>query len=164
MEYLKIGQIISVVGIKGELKVYPYTDAPNSFENFDEVIIDNINYKIEKVRRKSDNIVILKLLGIDDRNTSETYRQKFIFIDKKDTKPLLEGSYYIHNLVGLEVETIEGTKIGELIDVIQNKSQDLYEIQLENGETFLLPAVEEFIINIDIEKRKMIVKLIEGLI
>lgn len=164
MEYLKIGQIISVVGIKGELKVYPYTDAPNSFENFDEVIIDNINYKIEKVRRKSDNIVILKLLGIDDRNTSETYRQKFIFIDKKDTKPLLEGSYYIHNLVGLEVETIEGTKIGKLIDVIQNKSQDLYEIQLENGETFLLPAVEEFIINIDIEKRKMIVKLIEGLI
>jgi 16S rRNA processing protein RimM len=164
MEYLKIGQIISVVGIKGELKVYPYTDAPNSFENFDEVIIDNINYKIEKVRRKSDNIVILKLLGIDDRNTSETYRQKFIFIDRKDTKPLLEGSYYIHNLVGLEVETIEGTKIGELIDVIQNKSQDLYEIKLENGETFLLPAVEEFIINIDIEKRKMIVKLIEGLI
>lgn len=164
MEYLKIGQIISVVGIKGELKVYPYTDAPNSFENFDEVIIDNINYKIEKVRRKSDNIVILKLLGIDDRNTSETYRQKFIFIDKKDTKPLLEGSYYIHNLVGLEVETIEGKNIGKLIDVIQNKSQDLYEIQLENGETFLLPAVEEFIINIDIEKRKMMVKLIEGLI
>ena len=164
MEYLKIGQIISVVGIKGELKVYPYTDAPNSFENFDEVIIDNINYKIEKARRKSDNIVILKLLGIDDRNTSETYRQKFIFIDKKDTKPLLEGSYYIHNLVGLEVETIEGKNIGKLIDVIQNKSQDLYEIQLENGETFLLPAVEEFIINIDIEKRKMMVKLIEGLI
>jgi 16S rRNA processing protein RimM len=164
MEYLKIGQIISVVGIKGELKVYPYTDAPNSFENFDEVIIDNTTYKIEKVRRKNDNIVILKLFGIDDRNTSETYRQKLIFIDKNDSKPLLEGSYYIHNLVGLEVETIEGTNIGKLIDVIQNKSQDLYEIQLENGETFLLPAVEEFIINIDLAKRKMIVKLIEGLI
>jgi 16S rRNA processing protein RimM len=164
MEYLKIGQIISVVGIKGELKVYPYTDAPNSFENFDAVIIDSTTYKIEKVRRKSDNIVILKLFGIDDRNTSETYRQKLIFIDKKDTKPLLEGSYYINNLIGLLVETTEGTYIGELIDVIQNKSQDLYEIQQENGETFLLPAVEEFIINIDINKRTMIVKLIEGLI
>jgi len=164
MEYLKIGQIISVVGIKGELKVYPYTDVPNSFENFNEVIIDNTTYKIEKVRRKSDNIVILKLFGIDDRNTSETYRQKLVFIDKKDTKPLLEGSYYIHNLVGLLVETTEGIYIGELVDVIQNKSQDLYEIRIENGETFLLPAVEEFIINVDIEKRKMVVKLIEGLI
>lgn len=164
MEYLKIGQIISVVGIKGELKVYPYTDLPNSFENFDEVIIENVTYKIEKARRKSDNIVILKLFGIDDRNTSETFRQKFIFINKKDIKPLEEGSYYIHNLVGLEVDTIEGKNVGKLVDVIQNKSQDLYEIQMENGETFLLPAIEEFIINIDLENRKMIIKLIEGLI
>jgi 16S rRNA processing protein RimM len=164
MEYLKLGQIVSVVGIKGELKVYPYTDYSNNFEDIKEIIIDNMVYKIEKVRRKSDNIVILKLEGIDDRNTSETYRSKYIFIDKKDAKPLEDGAHYIYDLIGLLAETENGEKLGRLINVIQNKSQDIYEFESVSGDTFLIPAVDEFIVKIDTNDKKIILRLIEGLI
>ncbi|MEI8215700.1 MAG: ribosome maturation factor RimM [Eubacteriales bacterium] len=164
MEYLKLGQIVSVVGIKGELKVYPYTDNANRYDELKEIIIDDNIYKIEKVRYKNDNIVVLKLEGINDRNTSETFRGKYIFIDKKEAKTLSEGTYYIFDLIGIDVFDEDDKNLGKVLNVIQNKSQDLYEIQKADGNTFLLPAVEEFIINVDVKNRKMIVRLIEGLI
>ena len=164
MEYLKLGQIVSVVGIKGELKVYPYTDNANRYDELKEIIIDDNIYKIEKVRYKNDNIVVLKLEGINDRNTSETFRGKYIFIDKKEAKTLSEGTYYIFDLIGIDVFDEDDKNLGKVLNVIQNKSQDLYEIQKADGNTLLLPAVEEFIINVDVKNRKMIVRLIEGLI
>ena len=164
MEYLKLGQIVSVVGIKGELKVYPYTDNANRYDELKEIIIDDNIYKIEKVRYKNDNIVVLKLEGINDRNTSETFRGKYIFIDKKEAKTLSEGTYYIFDLIGIDVFDEDDKNLGKVLNVIQNKSQDLYEIQKADGNTFLLPAVEEFIINVDVKNRKMIVRLIEVLI
>ena len=163
MEYLKLGQIVTVFGIKGELKVYPYTDSIERFEELKEILIEETLYKVEKVRYQNGNIVILKLDGVNDRNLAETFRGKYILIEKNKAKKLAEGSYYIFDLVGIAVYDESENNIGKLINVIQNEHQDLYEIEMENGKTFLIPAVEEFIIKIDIENKRMIVKLIEGL-
>jgi len=66
--------------------------------------------------------------------------------------------------LGMTVMDPEGNRIGKLVDVIQNSAQDLYEIEREDGKKFLLPAVGEFVQTVNLNKRIMIVRLIEGLV
>ena len=74
-----------------------------------------------------------------------------------------EGTYYIFDLIGLTVIDEDGARLGTLSDVIQNSAQDLYEVERENKSKFLIPAVEEFILKIDLQEKTMTVRLIEGL-
>ena len=163
MDKIKIGQVVNVVGLKGELKVYHYTDYKERFEELTKIYLDNTLYKISNVRYMKD-IVVLKLMGIDDRTEADKQRGKDLYIDIEDRRVLPEDTYYIFDLVGLKVVDENGAAIGTLCDVIQNTAQDLYEIEMENKNKFLIPAVEEFILNIDMNSRTMTVRLIEGLI
>jgi 16S rRNA processing protein RimM len=163
MDKIKIGQVVNVVGLKGELKVYHYTDYKERFEELTKIYLDNTLYKISNVRYMKD-IVVLKLMGIDDRTEADKQRGKDLYIDIEDRRVLPEDTYYIFDLVGLKVVDENGTAIGTLCDVIQNTAQDLYEIEMENKNKFLIPAVEEFILNIDMNSRTMTVRLIDGLI
>ncbi len=163
MERIKIGQVVNVVGLKGELKVYHYSDYKERFEELDKIYLENTLHKISGVRYMKD-MVILKLQGVDDRTAAEANKGEDIYIDKADIRELPEDTYYIFDLIGLSVIDEGGAAIGTLCDVIQNSSQDLYEIERENGRKFLVPAVEEFILKIDMESRTMTVRLIEGLI
>lgn len=162
-EKIKIGQVVNVVGLKGELKVYHYTDYKERFEELEHIYLDSTLCKISSVRYIKD-MVILKLAGIDDRNAAEKQKGKAVSIEKKDVRELPEDTYYIFDLIGLKVLDECGAMLGTLCDVIQNSAQDLYEIELENKSKFLLPAVEEFVLNINMDNRTMTVRLIEGLI
>lgn len=162
MEKIKIGQAVNVVGLKGELKVYHYSDYKERFEELNKVYLGNTLHRISGVRYMKD-MVILKLEGIDDRTEAEKHKGKDIYIDKEDVRVLPEDTYYIFDLIGLTVVDEKGGKIGTVSDVIQNTAQDLYEIERENNSKFLIPAVEEFILNIDMNSRTMTVRLIEGL-
>ncbi len=164
MEQLKLGQIVSVVGLKGELKVYPFTDYRERFEELKELNIAEKVFRIEKVRYGNNNVVILKIEGINDRTSAEKLRGSFLMIDKNNARKLPEDAYFIGDLIGLRVIKSDGTIVGRLTDVIQNKAQDLYEIETEDKIKFLIPAVEEFVLNIDVENGIMKVHLIEGLI
>ena len=163
MEYFKIGQITAPVGIKGEIRVYPYTDEITRFSAVKELIVDGEKTPrtVEKFR-KDKNMVVLKLSGIDDRNTSETFRNKDLFVDKEDFV-LDEDVYYVEDLIGMKVFDEEEKEIGEIIDVINNPTQDLYRIKTRDEKEFSLPAVDEFIIDIDLDENKMTVHLVEGI-
>jgi 16S rRNA processing protein RimM len=162
MEQLKLGQIVNVVGLKGELKVYPYTDYKERFQELQTLQIGNSLLEIEKVRYNGP-LVILKIKGIDDRSSAEKLKGAYIMINKADARILPEDTYYIIDLIGLTVMDEQEKIIGNVTDVIQHPSQDLYEIQLNEGPKFLIPAVEEFILSIDLDKGIMRVHLIDGL-
>lgn len=162
MDKIKVGQVVNVVGLKGELKVYHYSDYKERFEELTKIYLENTLYKISGVRYMKE-IVILKLEGIDDRTEAEKHRGEDIYFDKADTRVLPEDTYYIADLIGLAVIDESGSIIGTLSDVIQNRAQDLYEVERENKSKFLIPAVEEFILKIDMNSRTMTVRLIEGL-
>ncbi len=162
VEQFNIGQIVNVVGIKGELRVYPLTDYKERFEEIESVIIQEQNYEIENVRYHK-GLVILKLKGIDNRNIAENYKMNYVKIDRKDARVLPEDTYYVADLVGCEVYTTEGEYIGVLIDVIQNSAQDLYEVETQESKQVLIPAVNEFIKEVDVEKHLIKVRLIEGM-
>jgi 16S rRNA processing protein RimM len=162
MEKIKVGQVVNAVGLKGELRVYHYSDYKERFEELSKIYLENTQYKISGVRYMKE-LVILKLPGIDDRTEAEKHKGENIYIDKEDIRVLPEDTYYIFDLIGLKVVDENGSLVGTLCDVIKNSAQDLYEVEKENKSKFLIPAVEEFILNIDMKSRTMTVKLIEGL-
>ncbi len=163
MEKVKVGQITAPVGIKGEIRVFPYTDGTARFSDIEKLFVgdEKISRRIEKFR-VDKNLVILKLEGIDDRNTSETLRGKDLFVQREDYE-LEEDSYFYDDLIGCSILTEDGITAGTLINIIQNTAQGLYEIRTDEGKSFLLPAVKEFVLDVDIENKKIVVHLIEGI-
>ncbi len=160
---IALGQITSAVGIKGEVKVYPYTDIIERFSQIETLQIEELEYKIERVSYRN-NMVVLKLEGISDRNLAELQKGKKLYLDKELMWEVPEDTYFISELIGIKVFTEDGEPLGTLTDVIQNSTQDLYQITTASGKQFLLPAVKEFVRSVCIEEKTMTVRLIEGLV
>ena len=163
MDKIIIGQVVNVVGLKGELKVYHYSDYRERFEELTKVFLEDTPYEINSVRYVKGT-VILKLQGIDDRSQAEKHKGKNIYIDKEGLRVLPEDTYYIFDLIGLSVVEENGRFLGTVSNVIQSSAQDLFEVERENLNKFLIPAVDEFILNIDMESKTVTVRLIEGLL
>lgn len=169
MKKILIGKIVSSVGLKGELKVYNYSDG-DRYTNLEHIYLSEskneelTEYKIHNVRNQK-NMIILKLAGIDTRNDSDRLINREIYITEKELRELPEDSYYIMDLIGLNVINLEDNEvIGHIIRVNQNSAQDNYEIELINKKIILIPAVKEFVREIDVEKGEVRVKLIPGFI
>ena len=164
--YLELGQIVNVKGLKGEIKVNPFTENINRFETLNKILIKLKNeikeYEIEKVSYHK-NQVILKLKGIDTIEAAETLRNYYILINREDLEPLEEGKYYIADLIGLDVYTEEGKALGKVDDIYNTGSNDIYVVKDELGKQKLLPGIPEVIKKVDLENSKIIVNLIEGL-
>ena len=163
---LEIGQIVNSYGIKGFFKIVPFTDDITRFDKLKTVYIEKnkklLKMEIEEVKYHK-NLVLLKLKGIDDINDTEQYKNCYLKIDRKDAVELQENSYFIVDLIGMEVSTDEGVLLGNLIDVFPTGSNDVYVVKDKMGKQTLLPAIKEVIKNVDIENKKMIVHLMEGL-
>lgn len=162
MEKILMGKVVNVVGLKGELKIYSYTDRNERFEELDQIWLDNEIRIIQNVRYQN-KVVILKLEGINDRNQAEAQRNKNVYIEETDLQDLPEDTYYVRDLIGMEVLTEDG-KLGVISNVVQNTAQDLYEVKTEENKKILLPVVKEFVLNVNMEERTVKVKLPEGLL
>ena len=164
--YLEIGQIVNTHGIKGMIKVKPFTDDIKEFEYFKKIYIENKTgrkeYKIDEVKYHKD-MVILKLNGIDRIEDAENLKNSYIIISREDAIPLKENEYYIVDLLGLEVYTDDGILLGNLDDIYNTGSNDIYVVKDELGKQILLPAISDVIKKIDIENKRIIVHLLEGL-
>ena len=162
MEKILMGKIVNVVGLKGEVKVYSYTDRNERFEELESIWLENKVYNIENVRYQN-KVVILKLEGINDRNQAEAQRNKKVYIEETDLQELPEDTYYVRDLIGMEV-VAESGKLGTISDVIQNSAQDLYEVKTEEGKKVYIPVVKQFVLDVDMDSRIVKVELPEGLL
>ena len=164
---LEIGQIVNTFGIKGEVKVVPFTEDISRFDELKKVYIKNKNqekqYKIENVKYHK-NMVLIKFSGIDKIEDAEMLKNKYLEIDREDAIPLEEGTYFIADLIGLEVYTEDGNLLGKVEDIYNTGSKDIYVVKDELGKQVLLPGIDEVIKNVDLENSKIIVHLIPGLI
>ena len=164
MEKIKIGKIVNAVALRGEVKIYNYSDYKERYEELDRVIVANKEYEIENVRYQKE-MVIVKFRGVNDRNQAEALKEKDIFITEDDLRELPEDTFYIRDLIGCQVyDETSGKKIGEITDVLQNTAQDLYQVKTEKGAEVLIPAVEQFVKEVSIKERLVKVSLIPGFI
>jgi len=162
MEKIKIGQIANVVGLRGELKVYPYCQHKERFEELKSIYIEAMPFNIENVRYKA-NLVILKLEGVDDRTQAETIKGKDLWMSEDELEKLPEGTYYVKDIIGFPVEDRTRGRLGVLIDVRSNGAQDLFVIKKTGGGEFLVPAVDQFFVGVDEKAQVVLVDLIEGM-
>lgn len=165
-EFLEIGQIVNTFGIKGFVKVNPFTDNINRFDDLKKVYIKNKSQKyeleIEEVKYHK-NMVLIKFKGIDKVEDAESLRNSYILVNRKDEKDLDEGTYYIVDLLGLDVYTDEDELLGKLEDIYNTGSNDIYVVKDELGKQVLLPAISDVIKNIDIKNKKITVHIVSGL-
>lgn len=166
-EYFEIGQIINTFGIKGLVKVNPFTDDITRFEKLKTVyVVKNKNMteiEIEQVKYHK-NMVLLKLKGIEDMNSAERLKGCFLKIHRKDAIELPEDTYFIADIIGSEVITDKGEHLGKVDDIYSTGSKDIYVVKNELGKQILLPSIKEVILDIDIKKQIVTVHLLEGLV
>ena len=166
-EYFEIGQIVNTSGLKGILKIKPFTDDIKKFSNLKTIYIKTKNglteFKIEQVRYVK-NMVMLKLAGIDTVEEAEKYRNLYIKILRDQEEELEEGSYYVVDILGCKVNTDANQELGKIVDVFQTGSNDVYVVKDEQGKQILLPAIKEVIKNVDVKNKIITVHLLEGLV
>lgn len=166
MEYIKVGRIINTHGIRGELKVFPLTDNLDRFDDLKIVYIGNNKEKVEIEQVKyHKGLAIIKLKEFDNINQVLKFKDDFLYIDVEDKVELPEDHYFIFDIVDCNVYDTEGRKIGVVTDVLQYTSNDVYVVKdKEKNKEYLIPAVKEFVVDIDVENKKIIIDPIEGMI
>ncbi|HBH0823930.1 TPA: 16S rRNA processing protein RimM [Clostridioides difficile] len=166
LTHFKVGQIVNTQGLKGEVRVYPLTD---DIERFDELkdfyLGKDLNNKlaVEKVRYKG-SMVIMKIKGIDSIEKAEKLKNKFMYVSREDSRELEEGEFFVADMIGMEVLTVDGKYVGILEDVLQYSANDVYVVKGEEDKEFMIPAIKKFVPTIDIDERKMIIDPIKGMI
>ena len=166
-DLLQVGIIASTHGVRGEVKVYPTTDDPRRFRRLKEVVLDTGKEKmyleIEGVKFFKQ-FVILKFKGLDNINDIEKYRQKSLYVTRKNAVRLQRDEYFIADLIGLKVQDEDGKELGTVKDVIETGANDVYEVEMADGKSLLLPAIKQCILNVDVENGTMQVHVLEGLL
>ena len=162
MEKILIGKITSPVGLKGEVKVYNYSDSIGIYEETEALYVGDELHEIQRVRQQK-NMVVLKLAGIDTREDAEAVRGRELFVTEDDLPELPEGEFYVRELIGMQVMEENGDHVGEVTDVIQNTAQDLLQVKTDEGKSVLIPKVDVFVLDIDKAAGTITVRLQEGL-
>lgn len=165
-EYFELGQIVNTFGIKGMVKVKPFTDNIEQFEELEKIYIKNKSgkkeYQIEEVKYHKQ-MVLIKFKGIENPEEAELLRNSYVLINRKDAKPLEEGTYYIVDLLESEVYTDEDVLLGKVEDIFNTGSNDIYVVKDDLGKQILLPGIPDVIKQVDIENKKITVHIIPGL-
>ena len=165
-EWATIGKVVALFGIRGELKVLLLTDIPNRFAGLGAVYAgpDHIRRLIQSVRPYKGEMIVLKLEGIDDANTAESLRDQNLAIPVSELAQLPPDSYYQHDILGLMVITLDGQKLGSIVDIIVTGSNDVYVIKVPNGSQVLIPAIKDVIKQVDLIRRTMYIDPLPGLL
>lgn len=158
-KYLKIGKIINTHGIKGEVKVEPWTDDAEFLKKFKYFFIDEKPFKLLSARVHK-NFSIVALEGVEDLGEAKKLKNKVIMGDREGIE-LEEGQFFIQDIIGASVMDEDGKELGKLSEVLFLPANNVYVV---NGDReILIPAVPEFIINTDIEAGVVTVRLIDGM-
>ena len=154
-EMLKIGVIVKPQGIKGEVKVQPLTDDINRFKKLKKVLIDGAVFQVERVS-VGGGTVFLALSGINDRDTAESFRGKFLSVERIDAVKLPKDNYFIVDILGCTVITDEKQEIGEVIDVMSAHT-DVFTVKCVDGRIMRFPFLKDLLVKVEIENKTIIV-------
>ena len=145
-DMLRVGVITSTHGIRGEVKVFPTTDDPLRFKKLKKCVIDG------------------KREEFDDINDIEKYTKCDLLVSREDAVKLEPGEYFICDLIGLDVITDEGKHLGVLKDVLETGANNVYEVEADNGESYLIPVIDQCILDHDLDKKTITVHILPGLL
>jgi 16S rRNA processing protein RimM len=166
-EWIIVGTIFRKHGLRGEVKVYPLTDSATRFLDLHEVMIeapsgDRFEAKIDRVRFQQDRLIV-HFEGRDRLEDVEPFLKGQILIHRSKALPLPEGRYYHADIIGVSVVTDEGETLGTVQEILETGSNDVYVVREGNREV-LIPAIREVIREVDLERGRLVVHVMEGLL
>lgn len=151
-EYLMIGQITRPQGVRGEMRVKPFTGDPMRFAELEQVYFEQDGEYVPRgmkfVRLAGPDVVIMRLDGVDDANAVEALRGREIYVDRAHAVKLPENADFIADLIGCRVVDDEGAEYGNIVDVMQPGGGDVYVIDGPRGEV-LVPALRSVVLEVD---------------
>lgn len=159
MDYFRIGLFLRPHGVKGEVKLLPLTDDVRRFNKLSDAFIEVRSgvYQPQKVihaKVAAENAVIIKLDGVESMDEAEKLRDKYLCVDRAHTVKLPEGAYFINDLIGCLVESTDGAKLGELIDVYETNANDVYVVM--GKQRLSVPAIKKLLHSVDIEQKRIV--------
>ncbi len=161
-EILEIGKVVNTHGIRGELKIQPWCDDPEIFDELEYIYIGGEKYTITRSRfHKTCEIVAVE--GINNINEAESLKNKIVTVEREMLGELPDGTYYIADILGLEVRCSDGQVLGVIDNVISTGSNDVYEVKRDGKKPLLLPVIDDVINEININEGYVSVTLIKGL-
>ncbi len=168
--FLLLGRVLRPHGVRGEVRIEVLTAYPERIVPGRRVFIgsdpqdpQSASAHVVTRSRKHQKMLILQFEGIGNREAAEALRGQFVMVTLDDAVPLEEDEFYLFQLIGLAVYTDEGEHLGRITDVIETGANDVYVVRGPRGEV-LLPAIDECILELDIEGGKVTVHLMDGLL
>jgi len=162
LEFIVVGKVLAPWGTEGQLKVQVLTDFPDRFARGATVYIDRQTATIASVQWHKGNATV-KLRDIDDVKQAEKLRGKAVEIRHHQLQPLPAGQYYHFQLIGLEVWTTGGERVGKITRVLSGAGNDNYVVRGDKGE-ILIPAIEDVVKSIDLKLKRVVIEPIAGLL
>lgn len=158
--FIEAGQIVNTHGIRGEVKIQPWSDTPDFLCDFDTIYLDGKPYVLLDARVHK-SCLIASLKGVDDVNSAMLLKGKIVSVDRDEVE-LPEGRYFIVDLIGLEVRQADtGEVLGKLVDVLDLPANQVYVVK--GKREYLIPAVDEFILETNLDEGYINVHLLEGM-
>lgn len=163
--FVVIGKFRKPHGIRGEIRMSVLTEFPELIEEDQQIYVgQNYQpYKIKSLRWHGGDLLV-SLEEMADRTAVEIFRNIMVYMKSEDMPAPQEGEYYLHQLLGIEVITDQGEKLGRLKEVILTGANDVYLVDSPEGKEILLPAIQEVVLDVNLEERTMLVHIIPGLL
>lgn len=163
-DHLVVGRVVRPHGVRGALVVLPESQVLASLQPGATIQLGDSEreYTIENIRPHRKRFLI-SVEGIHDRNQAEEYRDLEVKLSYEESEPLAEHEYYYWQILGMHVETQAGKHLGEVVDIIETGANDVYIVQAGSGEQLLLPAIEDVILEVDLDQNRLRVHLLPGL-
>jgi 16S rRNA processing protein RimM len=167
IDYLSVGKILGPWGLKGEVRLFPYTDYPERFSYLKRAFIFDGEFRREVVAesaRQQNNIIIIKFRDFNSISEVEKLAGLSLQVSREDAVKLPPDVYFICDILGADIYTVEGEFVGVLKDVLQLGAQDVYVIDTPDNKEVLIPAVKQFIKSVDLKANLITIQPIKGML
>lgn len=172
MEWFNVGRIVNTHGIKGEVRVISTTDfedirfAPGSRLAIFKKDENKPTWVTIESSRRHKNFILLTFEGMYNINLVEPFKEGLLKVtkDQLDEDELEENEYYYFEIIGCEVFSEEGEKLGVVTEILETGANDVWEIKAPNGKKHYIPYIEDVVKEIDVEEKKIIIHVMEGLL
>lgn len=163
MERLKLGKIVNTQGLKGEVRVQSVTDRPlERYQVGQTIYVEDLAVTIRSYRQQK-NLIILSFEGYPSINDVEAFKGKEIFVDISQETPNEEEGLYYHQIIGLNVETTDGERLGKITAIESPGANDVWLVK-GSKKTYAIPAIKQVIQAVHLEEGKVIIQVMEGLL
>lgn len=167
--YIAVGRVATAHGLRGEVRVELHTDFPERFQSDLSLFVGEDLSEMEiQFARPHKKMMLVKLAGINNRNAAEALRDKWLFVAEEDAVELEDDTYWVHDIIGMTVQTEEEEVLGVITDVLFTGANDVYIIDGRDVATspreLLLPAIADVVQRVEPDKQRMTVRLLPGLI